>query len=60
MEAEPKTLQEAIDVQVVGGKSFHGVNYVCPACRVVLSVAIDPVALKSDLIAAIAKELGRQ
>ena len=40
---------------IKGGLSasdFNGVAYVCPVatCRVILSVGIDPVALKTDTI----------
>ena len=37
-------------VNVVGSKnSWVGVSYSCASCGVVLSVAIDPFALKADL-----------
>lgn len=32
------------------GNSYRGVAYLCSSCRAVLSVAIDPVALKADTV----------
>ena len=31
------------------GKAAKGISYLCPLCSSVLSVAIDPVALNSDI-----------
>lgn len=39
------------------GSSWHGVAYSCSSCGSVLSVAIDPVALKSDIVSEIVDEL---
>jgi transcription elongation factor Elf1 len=36
---------------------WNGVAYSCPFCFSVLSVAIDPVALKSDTVSEVADEL---
>jgi hypothetical protein len=36
---------------------WRGVSYSCPLCFAVLSIAIDPVALKSDTIDGVAAEL---
>lgn len=33
-----------------GGKVWNGVAYSCPQCNAVLSVQIDPVAIKTDTI----------
>jgi hypothetical protein len=30
--------------------SWHGISYNCPLCLTILSVGIDPVALKADTI----------
>lgn len=30
--------------------NWNGVSYLCPSCNCVLSVAIDPIALKSDIV----------
>ncbi len=32
------------------GTSWHGVSYLCPHCRAVLGVGIDPFALKADIV----------
>jgi hypothetical protein len=36
---------------------WRGVSYSCPSCFSILSLAIDPVALKSDTISGVADEL---
>jgi len=33
-----------------GSPQWHGITYACPNCQKVLSVAIDPVALKNDVV----------
>ena len=40
---------EAIPVNAIGA-TWTGVTYACPACNCVLSVGIDPVAMKSDAV----------
>lgn len=50
------------DIQVnsiVGGNTWNGIKYFCPSCGCVLSVAIDPVALKNDLVDEILGALGK-
>ncbi len=29
--------------------AWKGISYLCPSCRAILAVGIDPVALKTDL-----------
>lgn len=41
---------EAIDVRFSGQSKWKGVSYCCPRCNTVLSVAIDPIAIKSDIV----------
>jgi len=40
--------------------SYLGVSYVCPSCSCVLSVAIDPLALKGETISAILKAMDKE
>jgi hypothetical protein len=53
-------------VPVDGGPGHHwnGLAYTCPSCSAILSVSIDPISLKSDMVAEILDEvrrlLGRQ
>lgn len=42
--------------QEAGGGSYHGVSYLCPACRSVLGVGIDPVALMEDTIKGVKRQ----
>jgi len=37
---------------------WRGIAYVCPSCRSILSVQIDPLATQNDLVAKIVKSLG--
>ena len=54
-------IADHVDVNVVGGKTWHGISYACPSCSVLLSVAIDPISLKADTVegtvAAVAQHL---
>jgi len=36
---------------------YNGVSYHCPACQAVLSVEMDPISLRADLVDAVAKRL---
>jgi uncharacterized protein with PIN domain len=38
------------------GRAYNGVSYLCPLCRAVLSVSIDPLALKADTVKAIRRQ----
>ena len=40
-----------------GGNDWKGVSYLCPHCQTILSVAIDPVALKTDTVNQTVKKL---
>lgn len=50
---------EDIDINLGPGIDWQGVSYCCPSCDAVLSVAIDPVALKTDIINVLIEELRR-
>jgi hypothetical protein len=41
------------------GQTWRAISYCCPLCNVILSVGIDPIALKADTVAEILKVLGR-
>ncbi len=41
------------------GHPWNAVAYLCPSCGCVLGVQLDPLALKSDLVAEILKALGK-
>lgn len=40
-----------------GHTSWKGVTYQCPSCQTILSVAIDPIAIKSDIVNDLLKKL---
>lgn len=42
-----------------GASAYKGVTYQCPYCHTVLAVAIDPIAIKGDIVSAIKRLLGR-
>ena len=48
---------EDVDVVVGLQSKWRGITYLCPHCKTVLSVGIDPVALKTDTIAGVVKAL---
>lgn len=37
----------------LAGRSWRGVSYACPFCNTILSVQIDPIAIKTDIVAEI-------
>ena len=37
-------------VNASGGQQWNSVSYTCPLCSSILSVAIDPIALKTDIL----------
>jgi hypothetical protein len=39
--------------------TYKGVSYVCPFCQTILSVSVDPLAVKNGAVLAILKALGR-
>lgn len=50
---------EPITVQQLLGPSWNGASFLCPHCRTVLSVGMDPVALKTDIVDDILEALGK-
>lgn len=51
---------EQIDAYNQSGNAFNAVAYLCPHCRSVLSVEIDPLALKSDIVKDLVKALKKR
>jgi Zn-finger nucleic acid-binding protein len=39
-----------VTVMAIGGNQWRGIVYLCPSCNKSLSVAIDPVALRHDIV----------
>jgi phage FluMu protein Com len=48
---------QGVDAKEPFGNSWNAVSYQCPHCRTVLSVEIDPIALKADLVNELFKKL---
>ena len=46
-----------VNLNDVSIEKWRGVSYCCPFCFSVLSIAIDPVALKADTVGGVAAEL---
>jgi hypothetical protein len=55
---------EAVSIDGGPGHRWNGLSYNCPHCSAILSVSIDPMSVKSDIVAEILDEvrrlLGRQ
>jgi predicted RNA-binding Zn-ribbon protein involved in translation (DUF1610 family) len=49
-----------VTVNVLMGKSWKGVKYFCPSCGSILSVAIDPIAIRTDIVEQIVNALARR
>jgi hypothetical protein len=47
------------DIEIIVGftPAWRGLSFLCPSCNTVLGVAIDPVALKTDIIEGVAQRL---
>lgn len=48
-----------VSINDFGGSSWRGPAYACPYCHSALSIAIDPVALKTDTVNAVVAEIKR-
>ena len=51
---------ENINVTESGRTRWKGGSFLCPYCRAILSVGLDPLALKADIVSEILKGLGRK
>ncbi len=40
--------------------SWRGISYVCPSCGSILSVGLDPLALKNDVLKELLQRLGKK
>ena len=62
----PKCGDAVLNVNLSGvtvnskGGNWRGVCYSCPSCQTVLSVGIDPVALKTDAVHDVLEALGKR
>jgi len=52
-------LVEAITVNEGFTPAWKGASFLCPYCRAILSVGLDPIALKTDIVNEVVKRLGR-
>jgi hypothetical protein len=41
---------EPIDIHKDSKRAFHGVTFVCPDCRTILAVELDPIAVTADVV----------
>jgi hypothetical protein len=48
---------EHLDVTENFQSRWHGISLVCPSCHTVLGAAIDPVALKNDIVELVVSKL---
>lgn len=48
---------EGISAKKMLGGSWNAVSYVCPSCRAILGVQIDPVAVQHDTVSQILEAL---
>jgi hypothetical protein len=52
-------IRQEITASELFAQKWRAISYCCPLCDVVLSVGIDPIALKADTVAEILEVLGR-
>lgn len=48
---------EHLDITENLQSRWHGISLVCPSCHTILGVAVDPIALKNDIIELIVAKL---
>ncbi len=58
-EVIPNVVVEPIAVQKLIAGSWNGVSFLCPCCRTVWGVQLDPVALRQDLVDGVLRALGK-
>jgi hypothetical protein len=51
---------EPIDGSVLLGSTYKCIAFKCNACQKILSVQIDPIAVKADIVNDVAKLLGKR
>jgi hypothetical protein len=51
---------EHIDITEGLQVKWHGASFVCPWCNVVLSVGLDPIAIKADIVSEVVEALRRK
>lgn len=51
---------QALDVYDQGQPRWIGLAYLCPSCAAILSVQIDPVALRTETIRGVVEALKKQ
>lgn len=52
-----KAVIHGLDAGVPFGPTWKGISLNCPSCNTVLSIQIDPIAIKADIIAGLLKAL---
>ena len=50
-----QSIVEDVDLSS-GAAQWKGANYLCPHCRTILSVSLDPLALKNEILRAIQQQ----
>jgi hypothetical protein len=50
---------EEINAGQLFGNQWRAIAYCCPKCQTAISVQIDPVALKTDTVNEILRQLGK-
>jgi len=55
-----KTSIEDVVIYVRTQARWRGLSYLCQNCKAVLSVGIDPIALKNDIVAELLAKLQKQ
>lgn len=51
---------EHVDVSERFQKRWHGASYQCPFCHTVLSVGLDPLSLKADIVSEVIAALKKR
>ncbi len=55
--ALPRVTGGHTTVTIPGGKDYNGIVYACPKCQKALSVQIDPLAVRTEIVAQVVDQL---
>ena len=49
-----------VEIVVSLDRKLHGISYSCPSCNTVISIQVDPIAIKTDTINGLLEKLKKR
>lgn len=59
-QAIPHVVVQSIGTEKPTAGGWNGICFLCPFCRTILGVQLDPVALREDIVESVLKALGKE